>query len=135
MNDKMKEVYEFLKKVGTYYIATVDGDEPKVRPFGTVMVYEDKLCFQTGIKKDVAKQLIANPNVELCAFDGQKWLRVRGKAVHDGRIEAEEAMLADYPELGGMYKPGDGNTAVFFIDSPKAAWYSFTEAPREYGNF
>ena len=131
----MKEVYDFLKKCGTYYIATSDGQNVRVRPFGTVDYFDEHLYFQTGKSKDVAKQLFANPNIELCAFDGERWLRVSAKAMHDDRIEAEKHMLDAYPELLSMYKPGDGNTAVFFLHFPSATFYSFTEAPRVCGNF
>lgn len=126
----MQEVYEFLKQAGTYYLATVEGDQPRVRPFGTVNVFEGKLYIQTGLKKDVAKQMAANPKVELCAFMAGKWIRVAAEAVHDPRIEAQQAMLDAYPTLQGMYKAGDGNTAVYWLKDAVATISSFTEPPK-----
>lgn len=125
----MKEVYDFLKKAGTYYLATVEGDQPRVRPFGTIDIFEDRLYIQTGLKKDVAKQILANPKVELCAFDGGKWIRVTAEAVLDENIEAQKHMLDAHPDLKAMYQPGDGNTAVFALKNGTAVIASFTEAP------
>lgn len=127
----MKEVYEFLKKCGTYYIATVEGDQPRVRPFGTIDLFEDKLYFQTGLVKSVAKQLAANPRVELCGMVDGKWIRLSGEAVLDERVEAQEHMLDAYPNLRGMYQPGDGNTAVYYLKNATAQLCSFTEPPVE----
>ncbi|MBR3464433.1 MAG: pyridoxamine 5'-phosphate oxidase family protein [Clostridiales bacterium] len=125
----MNKVNDFLKQAGTYYLATVDGDQPRVRPFGTVNIFEGKLYIQTGLKKDVAKQIAANPKVELCAFKDGSWIRVAGELVLDERIEAQKAMLDAYPELGGMYQPGDGNTAVYYFKDAVATISSFTAAP------
>ena len=125
----MKEVCEFLKKCGAYYLATIDGDQPRVRPFGTAHIFEDKLYIQTGKVKPVAAQL-AGKKVELCAFDGQQWLRVAATAVEDPRIEAQESMLEAYPELRSMYAPGDGNTVVFYLQDAEATFSSFTAPPR-----
>ena len=127
----MKEVYEFLKSCGTYYLATVDGDQPRVRPFGTVDLFDDKLYIQTGLVKPVAKQMNANPRVEICAMNGGKWIRLAAEAVLDDRIEAQEHMLEAYPNLRGMYQPGDGNTAVYYLKNATAQICSFTEAPKE----
>ncbi len=125
----MKRVYDFLKQAKTYYLATVDGDQPRVRPFGTIDLFEDRLYFQTGLVKDVAKQLAANPKFEICAFDGGKWIRVSGEAVLDERIEAQQHMLDEHPSLKNMYKAGDGNTAVYWIKNGVAVISSFTEDP------
>lgn len=126
----MKEVYEFLKKAETYYLATMEGDQPRVRPFGTIDVFEDKLYIQTGLSKDVAKQMIANPKVEVSTMLGGKWIRVAAEAVLDENIAAQEHMLAAYPNLQAMYKAGDGNTAVFYLKNAIATICSFTEAPK-----
>jgi len=126
----MKEVYDFLKKAGIYYLATVEGDQPRVRPFGTVDIIEDKLYIQTGLVKDVAKQMLANPKVEISAMLEDKWIRLVAEAVLDERIEAQEHMLAAYPNLQAMYKPGDGNTAVFYLKNATATICSFTEPAR-----
>lgn len=127
----MKEVYDFLKKVGTYYLATIDIDRPRVRPFGTVDIYNGKLFIQTGLSKPVAKQMLSEPRIEICAFDGDVWLRVAATAVLDEDIDAQKHMLDAYPELRGMYEPGDGNTAVFFLADATATFSSFTEPPRK----
>jgi len=125
----MNTVYDFLKQAGTYYLATVDGDQPRVRPFGTVNIFEDKLYIQTGKVKDIAKQIAANPKVEISAFLNGRWIRVAGELVEDDRIEAQKSMLDAYPELGGMYKAGDGNTVVYYFKDAVATISSFTAAP------
>ena len=125
----MKEVYEFLKECKTYYLATVDGTTPRVRPFGTIDIFEDKLYIQTGKSKDVYKQIISNNNVEICAFNNGKWIRVTGKLIEDNRVEAKRHMLDNYPELRGMYNEEDDNTVVLYFESFKAVIYSFTESP------
>ena len=125
----MKEVEKFLKKAETYYLATVEGDQPRVRPFGTVHIFEDKLYIQTGKKKDVSKQLHANPKVELCAFKGGEWIRVAGELVEDDRIEARQSMLDAYPSLQQMYSADDGNTEVFYFKNATATISSFTHEP------
>lgn len=128
----MQEVYEFLKKCGTYYLATVEADgQPRVRPFGTIDLFENKLYIQTGKVKEVSKQIAANPKVELCAFDGQKWLRVAGTLVRDDRMEAKEHMLDNYPALKKMYSATDDNTEVLYFKDAIATFSSFTEAPKE----
>ncbi len=127
----MQEVYEFIKKCGTYYLATVDNDQPRVRPFGTIAVFEDKLYIQTGKKKDCSKQIQNNPKVELCCFapDGT-WLRLAGKLVRDDRREAKKHMLDEYPNLRGMYSEDDDNTEVLYFTDAVATFSSFTAAPR-----
>ncbi|MCH5271019.1 MAG: pyridoxamine 5'-phosphate oxidase family protein [Lachnospiraceae bacterium] len=125
----MQEVYDFLKKCETYYLATVEEDQPRVRPFGTVDIFEGKLYIQTGKVKEVSKQIQKNPKVELCAFDGGKWLRVSGKLVRDERVEAKAHMLENYPSLQAMYSATDDNTEVLYFEEATAVFSSFTEAP------
>ncbi len=125
----MNTVNDFLKQAGVYYLATVEGDQPRVRPFGTVNVFEGKLYIQTGKVKDVAKQIAANPKVEISAFKDGKWIRVAGELVEDDRIEAQQSILDAYPDLVGMYKAGDGNTVVYYFKDATATISSFTEAP------
>ena len=127
----MNEVWQFLKECGTYYLATVDGDEPRVRPFGTAEIFEDKLYIQTGTKKACYRELIKNPNAEICCFKDGKWLRVRGKLIPDDRIEAKKDMLDKNPSLRGMYDENDDNTIVFYFKDATASFASFTEAPKE----
>ena len=126
----MEEVYAFLKACGTYYLATMDGNQPRVRPFGTVDLYNGQLTIQTGRKKDVAQQMLTNPQVELCAFDGQRWLRLAAKAVEIPEVAAQEHMLDAYPNLRSMYAPGDGNTMIFALTEATATFSSFTEPSR-----
>lgn len=128
----VEKACEFLKSAGTYYLATVDGDQPRVRPFGTANIFEGKLYIQTGLKKDVAKQLLANPKAEICAFAGGKWIRIAGELVLDERVEAQKSMLDAHPNLRGMYAEGDGNTAVFCFKNATATIASFTEAPETF---
>jgi len=127
----MKEVCEFLKNAGVYYLATVEGDQPRVRPFGTIDLFEDKLYIQTGKVKPVAHQMKANPKVELSAMtqDG-KWIRIAAEAVLDDNIEAQTHMLDAYPNLKAMYQPGDGNTEVYYLKNAVAQICSFTEPPK-----
>jgi len=126
----MKEVYDFLKKCQTYYIATMDGDQPRVRPFGTVDIFEGKLYIQTGKAKAVSKQMQKNPKIEICAFKDGEWLRVAATAVRDDRIEPKKHMLDNYPELKDMYKADDNNTEVLYLQDAKATFCSFTAQPR-----
>jgi len=127
----MKEVQEFLKECGVYYLATVDGNEPKVRPFGTAEIFEDHLYIQTGKNKNVFKQIEKNPNVELCAFKDGRWIRVSGELIADDRVEEKKDMLDKNPNLRGMYDENDDNTIVLYFKSGKAVISSFTEAPKE----
>ena len=128
----MQEVYEFIKKCGTYYLATVEGDQPRVRPFGTIDIFEGKLYIQTGKVKSISKQLAANPKAEICAFDGGKWLRVAGELINDDRIAPKAAMLEKHPELKGMYKAEDDNTQVLYFRNATATFSSFTDAPETF---
>ena len=126
----MEKVVQFLKDAGTYYLATVDGDQPRVRPFGTAHIFEGKLYIQTGKSKDVSKQLHANPKAEICAFKDGKWLRVAGELVSDDRREAKASMLDAYPSLQSMYSADDDNTEVLYFKNATATFSSFTDAPR-----
>ena len=126
----MQSVYQFLKEAGTYYLATVEGDQPRVRPFGTIHEFEGKLYIQTGKAKPVSAKIHANPKVEICAFQNGEWLRVSATLVEDDRREARVSMLDAYPELKAMYSPDDGNTEVFFLKDAKATFSSFTAAPK-----
>ena len=126
----MQEVLKFLKEAGTYYLATVDGDQPRVRPFGTIEVFEGKLYIQTGKVKEVSKQIQKNPKVEICAFKDGVWVRIAGKLIRDDRIEAKKHMLDNYPSLQAMYKAEDDNTEVLYFEDAVATFSSFTDAPR-----
>lgn len=125
----MERTLKFLKDAGTYYLATVDGDQPRVRPFGTINEFEGKLYIQTGKKKDVSKQLHANPKAEICAFMNGEWLRVACELVADDRREAKVSMLEAYPNLQGMYSADDDNTEVLYLKDATATFSSFAGAP------
>ncbi len=125
----VEKVCQFLEEAQTYYLATVEGDQPRVRPFGTVLVYERKLYIQTGKVKSVSKQLALNPKAEICAFNGGRWLRVSGELINDDRLEVKTAMLDKYPSLKGMYNAEDDNTQVLYFRDATAVFSSFTAAP------
>lgn len=125
----MKRVHDFLKKAETYYLATVEGDQPRVRPFGTINEFEGKLYIQTGKIKPTSRQLAANPKAELCAFCDGTWLRVACVLVEDDRFEARKSMLDAYPMLRCMYNENDGNTQVFYLKNCVATFSSFEKAP------
>jgi uncharacterized pyridoxamine 5'-phosphate oxidase family protein len=125
----MEEVYEFLKKCGTYYVATMDGDQPRVRPFGTVLIFENRLYIQTGKVKNVSKQIAKNPKIEICSFSGGTWIRVEAVAVEDDRIEPRQKMLDAYPQLKSMYSADDGNNQVLYLKDATATFYSFGGEP------
>lgn len=126
----MQEVHDFLKDCGAYYLATVEGDQPRVRPFGTVNIFEGKLYIQTGKVKAVSKQMGINPKIEICAWNGDEWLRVKATAVEDNRVEARQSMLDDYPQLQEMYSATDDNTQVLYLKDAVATFASFTGSPR-----
>ena len=128
----MHEVYEFLKSAGTYYLATLDGNQPRVRPFGTIDLYNGRLYIQTGKRKSVADQLKANPNIELSAMLNGRWIRLTAEAVLDENVDAQTHMLDSYPSLKAMYAPGDGNTEVYWLRNATATICSFTAEPEVY---
>ena len=126
----MEEVQKFLKECGVYYLATMEGDQPRVRPFGTAEIFENHLYIETGKKKDVFKQIEKNNKVEICGFKDGKWIRISGKLILDDRIEAKKDMLDKNPELRSMYDENDSNTAVLYFKSGKAIISSFTDVPK-----
>ncbi|MBO4562133.1 MAG: pyridoxamine 5'-phosphate oxidase family protein [Clostridia bacterium] len=125
----MQRVYDFLKKAGVYYLATVDNGRPRIRPFGTVNIFEGRLYIQTGKRKAVAEQMKADPNIEICAMCEGTWIRLSAEAVLDERIEPQESMLEAYPALRGMYAPGDGNNEVYYLKNATAVFNTFGSEP------
>ena len=125
----IEKVYQFLEEAHTYYLATVEGDQPRCRPFGTALLYDGKLYIQTGKVKAVSKQIAVNPKVEICAFNGGKWLRVTGELVNDDSRDVKVAMLEKMPMLKKMYSADDDNTQVLYFKNATATFCSFTEAP------
>ena len=126
------KVYEFLKKCGTYYLATADGNQPRVRPFGTIDLFGGKLYIQTGKSKEVSRQMKQNPRIEICALSGESWLRIAADAVEDDDRDARVHMLDAYPSLKALYAPDDGNTQVFYLKNVEATFSSFAAAPETY---
>lgn len=127
----MERAAKFLQDAGVYYLATVEGDQPRVRPFGTAHIFEGKLYIQTGKAKNVSGQIHANPKVEVCAFKDDEWLRITGELVEDDRREARQSMLDAYPSLQSMYSADDGNTEVFYFRNATAVFSSFSHEPEE----
>lgn len=125
----MQKVYDFLKKCQTYYLATTESDQPRVRPFGTIDIFDGKLYIQTGKVKDVSRQISANPKIEICAFDGDKWIRIQAVAAEDERREAKQHMLDAYPDLKSLYSADDGNTQVLYLKNVTAAISEFGKEP------
>lgn len=125
----MERVVQFLKDAEVYYLATVEGDQPRVRPFGTAHIFEGKLYIQTGRVKPVSKQIAKNPKVEICAFKNGEWLRISGELAEDDRTEARQSMLDAYPSLKGMYSADDGNTQVLYFKNATAVISAFTHGP------
>ena len=126
----MQEVYEFLKKCRAYFLATMDGDQPRVRPFGTANIFEDRLYIQTGKVKDVSKQMMKNPKIEICAMSGGDWIRIQATAVEDDRVEAKQSMLDSYPNLKSRYSATDDNTQVLYLKDAIATISSFGHDPK-----
>lgn len=125
----MEKAVQFLKEANTYYLATVEGDQPRVRPFGTAHIFEGRLYIQTGKSKEVSKQLAVNPKAEICAFKGGEWIRIAGELVEDDRREARQSLLDAYPSLQGMYAADDGNTQVLYFRNATATISAFTHEP------
>ena len=132
MNNNLKKVLEFLDSAQTYYLATMDNDQPRVRPFGTALVYNDKLYIQTGKIKQVSKQLAKNPKAEICAFKDGKWVRISGELVEDDTREVKTMMLEKMPVLKGMYNEDDGNMQMLYFKKATVTFSSFTEVPETF---
>lgn len=128
----MKETYEFLKECGTFYLATIDGNKPRVRPFGAVNMFEDKIYLITGKVKNVSKQIGLNNHAEICGMKNGKWIRVECELINDDRMDAKESMLDNNPELKNLYSSSDDNMQVLFLRNAISTIYSFTEAPIVY---
>ncbi len=126
----MERACEFLKSAGIYYLATAEGDQPRVRPFGTAHIFEGKLYIQTGKVKAVSRQIAANPKCEICAFKDGRWVRIAAELVEDDRVEAKKSMLDAYPNLRNMYDENDGNTQVLYLKDAEVTFSSFA-APSE----
>lgn len=126
----MEEVFEFLRTCGVFYIATVEDNQPRVRPFGALNIFEKKLYIQTGKSKKVSKQMQQNPHIEITSMYNGKWIRLEAAVVRDDRIEAKQSMLDANPELKGMYSAEDDNTEVLYLKNVKATFCSFTSEPR-----
>lgn len=127
--ENIERVCKFLEEAETYYLATVEGDQPRVRPFGTELIYDNKLYIQTGKSKEVSKQISKNPKAEICAFKNGEWLRISGELVNDDNRDVKVAMLEKMPSLKSMYSADDDNTQVLYFKNATATFSSFTKAP------
>ena len=127
----MKEIYDFLRGCGVFYLATEEGEQPRVRPFGVIEIYEDKIYFLTGKKKNVIAQLKINPKVEICATKGETWIRVVGEVKMDERRESKKMFLDRNPHLRGMYNEDDDNTQLLYLEHANAVISSFVDEPKE----
>ncbi|MBR4830591.1 MAG: pyridoxamine 5'-phosphate oxidase family protein [Bacilli bacterium] len=126
----MNEVRDYLKNSGMFFIATIDEDKPRVRPFGVAEIYDNRLYIQTGKRKDVFKQIMNNSNVEICAFNNGTWIRIEGNLILDDRVEVKKYLLDQNPELRNMYNENDDNTAALYFEKGRATIYSFTSEPK-----
>lgn len=129
MNDNLNKISAILDKAQVFYLATVENDQPRVRPFGAYLVHDDKLYLVTGKVKEVSKQLAANPKAEVCAFDGDKWIRVAGTLINDDSREVKTLMLNKMPSLRAMYNEDDGNMQMLYFKDATVTISSFVEAP------
>jgi len=132
MNEKLAKVLKFLDEAQTYYLATMEGDQPRVRPFGTALVFNEKLYIQTGKIKPVSHQLKANPKAEICAFKDGKWVRIAGELVEDENREVKTLMLEKMPVLRNMYNEDDGNMQMLYFNKATVTFSSFTEPPEKF---
>lgn len=132
MNEKLEKVLKFLDEAETYYLATVEGDQPRVRPFGTALVYKDRLYIQTGKVKPVSHQLKVNPKAEICAFKDGKWVRISGELVEDDTKEVKTLMLEKMPMLRHMYNEDDGNMQMLYFKNAEVVFASFTAPPEKF---
>ena len=129
----MKEVLQFLQDAGVFYIATMDGDQPRVRPFGAINEFDGKIYIITSNEKDVYKQMQKNPKVEISGMNKEgKWIRLSCEVVRDDRTEAKKSMLDANPSLRAMYSEEDGKMEVLYFQNANASICSFTEAPAVY---
>ena len=126
----MKEAYEFLRKCGTFFLATEEDGQPRVRPFGALSDFGGKLYIETNNQKKVYQQLVKNGKVELCGMHEEKWIRLEGVVKEDTRREARVAMLEENPSLKSLATPDNGTMTVFYFESGTATVYSFTEEPK-----
>lgn len=125
----MKRTYQFLKDVGTFYLATVEGDQPRVRPFGAVCIYNDRLYISTNNQKDCYKQMLKNGKIEISAMLKGEWIRLTADANPDSDIKAREAMLEATPSIKKMYSASDGLMEVLYLSNAKATFTSFSQKP------
>ena len=127
----MDEVFKYLKECGTFYLATCEGDQPRVRPFGAIDLYEGKIYIQTGNIKKVFKQMMEKPKIEICGMQPDRtWIRIEATVVQDDRMEARQHMLDENPGLKRMYAADDGNCEVLYLKDATATICSFTAEPR-----
>lgn len=132
MNKNLEKVIKFLDDTQTYYLATMEGDQPRVRPFGTALVYKDRIYIQTGKVKPVSKQLMANPKAEICAYKDGVWMRLCGELVEDDTREVKTLMLEKMPSLRSMYNEDDGNMLMLYFKNAEVTFSSFVSPPEKF---
>jgi len=125
----MNKVTEFLNQSGTFYLSTIENDKPRVRPFGAVAEFDGKIYICTNNQKNVFKQILANPNVEISSVAGDNWIRLDGKLLIDERVEAKQAMLEAKPSLKNFYNINDGIFEVLYLTEATAKIFSFGKEP------
>lgn len=125
----MKRTYQFLKDAGTFYLATVDGDQPRVRPFGAVCIHNNRFYISTNNQKDCYRQMLKNGKIEISAMVKGEWIRLSANAIHDNDVKAREAMLEANPAIKGMYSASDGLMEVLYLTNAKATFCSFSKKP------
>ncbi len=128
--EKVKEVLQFLEDSKVFYVSTVEGDKPRVRPFSGIHEFEGRLYMPTSNKKKVFAQMMKNPHVEICSMAHGKWIRIEAEIVCDHSLEARKSMMDHYgEELASMYSLDDGKFEVVYLNNTKATIYSFAEEP------
>lgn len=126
----MNRIVEELKKTKIFYVSTIDGDQARVRPFSSCTEFEGALYICTNNQKNVYKQIMTNPKIEICGMENDgTWIRINGTAVRDDRDEARKAMLEDPTGPSNLYTLGDGLFEVLKVENPKCIKYSMTNDP------
>ena len=121
----MQKIYKFLKDARIYYLATSDGVQPRVRPFGTINLYDGRLYILTSKKKSVSQQLHQNPKIEISAYLHPRWLRLEASVVEDNGFDARMSMLNAYPELSEVFPYDDENNELWFLRNVSAGIYEY----------
>ena len=135
----LQKTLNFLQKCGTFYVATTDGNQPRVRPFGLVIEHENKLWFGTANTKEVYRQLMANPRIEISATSPtMEWVRLSGQAVFESNAEVKRKAFELLPMLANIYQGSEDPVfEVFYLAEAEAVFQGMGNygAPPEVGRF